>query len=341
MQVWILHGNCWHEEYPDVRCWTQIKHILRSSWMLLRWIELHDTVWVMGNLKGDESRWLTNKIQHRTITCIHIICAYTQENNSHRVYAKCSIHDDTLFFQVPTNYSLGVVMALGALVCWGSWSVTLVLATSKALRDPKDSFMCQRKISEEISFMIFLQLACTYDSSHIKYMNSTNDFSWYWHILNTIHLQTPILATVLAVGHSRRKECPFSSLAQTHFDVLSLFSALCGGWSLELYDLDIFAITWKIQFFGYYSSKIYLPHEKNPHHPKVCELWLRSQVVLFELHHVLLSHWFSCWSTWWLLGIGWRTLWFSHAFPRRDLRLGCKKKHGPVCWDANVVTGFV
>lgn len=33
---------------------------------------------------------------------------------------------------VPTNYSLGVVMALGALVCWGSWSVTLVLATSKA-----------------------------------------------------------------------------------------------------------------------------------------------------------------------------------------------------------------
>ena len=49
---------------------------------------------------------------------------------------KMPIHDDTLSFQVPTNYSLGVVMALGALVCWGSWSVTLVLATSKALRDP-------------------------------------------------------------------------------------------------------------------------------------------------------------------------------------------------------------
>lgn len=94
---------------------------------------------------------------------IHIIYAYRQENSSHRVYKKCSIHDDTLSFQVPTNYSLGVVMALGALVCWGSWSVTLVLATSKALRDPKDSFMCQRKIAEEISFMIFLQLTCTYD----------------------------------------------------------------------------------------------------------------------------------------------------------------------------------
>ena len=215
MQVWILHGNCWHEEYPDVRCWTQIKHILRSSWMLLRWIELYDTVWVMGNLKGDESRWLTNKIQHRTITCIHIIYAYTQEKNSHRVYTKCSIDDDTLSFQVPTNYSLGVVMALGALVCWGSWSVTLVLATSKALRDPKDSFMCQKKIAEEISFMIFLQLACTYDNWHIKYINSTNGFSWYWHILNSIHLQTFFGDRFSSWSIVRRKECPFSSLAQT------------------------------------------------------------------------------------------------------------------------------
>jgi hypothetical protein len=34
-------------------------------------------------------------------------------------------------YQVPTSYSLGVVMALCALVCWGSWSVTLVLATGK------------------------------------------------------------------------------------------------------------------------------------------------------------------------------------------------------------------
>jgi len=30
---------------------------------------------------------------------------------------------------VPTSYSLGLVMALGALICWGSWSVTLVLAS--------------------------------------------------------------------------------------------------------------------------------------------------------------------------------------------------------------------
>ncbi|CAJ1429323.1 unnamed protein product [Effrenium voratum] len=33
---------------------------------------------------------------------------------------------------VPTSYSLGLVMALCALACWGSWSVTLVLATVKA-----------------------------------------------------------------------------------------------------------------------------------------------------------------------------------------------------------------
>eukprot|EP00435_Cladocopium_sp_Y103_P050432 s272_g15.t1 len=42
----------------------------------------------------------------------------------------CCLSADSMF--VPTSYSLGVVMALCALVCWGSWSVTLVLATSKA-----------------------------------------------------------------------------------------------------------------------------------------------------------------------------------------------------------------
>jgi len=32
---------------------------------------------------------------------------------------------------VPTSYGLGLAMALGALCCWGSWSVTLVLASER------------------------------------------------------------------------------------------------------------------------------------------------------------------------------------------------------------------
>ena len=46
--------------------------------------------------------------------------------------------------EVPTSKAVGIVMALGALVCWGSWSVTLVLATKafvgwKGRKDAKRS----------------------------------------------------------------------------------------------------------------------------------------------------------------------------------------------------------
>ena len=239
-------------------------------------------------------------------------------------------------YQVPTSYSLGVVMALCALVCWGSWSVTLVLATGKdravgtALWGPWDHGDLGN--SSELSLLSNLSISVCRWNQVLSLSSSSVLYSTLYSLL--ILLQNPFRKAtwpfhyffsflILFACHSCRRWCHFSCPASLEICVLCCCHVMEQA-GKHLGQDSSGAVLWgSLGIFGVLVLLVLLVHFTTQ--PVPCASFAPCQIcqaVLHELHSLLFGHRFCCWFAWWLLGIWWRNVRLPHAFPPRDLRQG-------------------